>query len=91
MAVTFTMLPKRKINPDGSTIGFPPKPTPVTIGIPIDQLHAEVIPLAQKGIPIEKVQSAVEKDERITDKPAAMKIIAAVYTIMASKKTAKGV
>lgn len=87
MAITFTKLPIGSLDPKAGTVSGVAGKEVINIGVPIEQLHTEVIPLAQKGVPIEKVIKAVAKDPRITDKTKAAKIIEAVYQIMASKQT----
>lgn len=87
MPIKLVKQPIGKLNLDGTTEGIAKKQPQPTIGsIPIEQLHAEVIPLVQKGIPIEKVMQAVQADARITDKQKAANIVAAIYQILGTKE-----
>lgn len=89
--ITFKKIPVGSLNAktgEAKGIGTP-KPEqkqPANVGIPYESLRDQVIPLAQKGVELEKVLKAVDAHESILDKNKAKSMVQAMYTILSSKK-----
>jgi hypothetical protein len=85
--INFTPVPNAKLDiKTGTLTGVAPKPTPVNVGIPTEELHKQAIDLVNKKIPLEKALKAVDSYPDIQDKTKAKSMVSAVYQIMGSKK-----
>lgn len=91
--VQFQEVPMMNLNPDGSitdksgwSLDNPSKPA--DIGIPTEQLHKEVIGLAEKKVPLDKVYRAIDQHSDIKDKQVAKGMAEAIYQIVGVKDKA---
>ena len=81
--IQFTKQPQRTLNATtGMTTGFPPKIQPKNIGMDTQEFHNQVMTLAEKKTPIEKVYRAIDVHPHITDKATAKKMAESIYSIL---------
>lgn len=84
MPIHIKRLPTPLLDPKNGTFsGAKPKRPNISIGkMSIDELHAQAISMAQKGIPLKQTLKAIDKHKDIEDKETAKRIVDAVYKIL---------